>query len=283
MIRLYRDRRSDVIPGKYHSDGRTKSNAKLIDLKLRREKPREGFWKDSKPQLKVESYGKCAYCEAYTASVVYGDVEHYRPKSIYWWLAYCYDNYLFACAICNQQYKRAHFPVFGENWSMPEIHSDLGEDALADWAHSLTPDPLCEDALMQTFVRTSQSEGAGLINPYEVDPEPYFAWLAEPTLKEVSLIPRLDDERHRNAVESAEKYYGLNREELRRLRWKTYEQLDTFRQVLEAPLPEALLTQVKSQVGKMLHASAQFAGMSRYFVRDIWALDIPAADAEGCP
>ena len=59
-------------------------------------------WKAAKPQLKIESGGKCAYCESPTDTVAHGDVEHFRPKSVYWWLAYCYDNYVYACQICNQ-------------------------------------------------------------------------------------------------------------------------------------------------------------------------------------
>jgi hypothetical protein len=41
-------------------------------------------WKVAKPQLKLESGSKCAYCESPTDSVAHGDVEHYRPKSKYW-------------------------------------------------------------------------------------------------------------------------------------------------------------------------------------------------------
>lgn len=31
----------------------------------------------------------------------------------FWWLAYCWDNWLFACATCNQGWKLALFPVEG--------------------------------------------------------------------------------------------------------------------------------------------------------------------------
>jgi 5-methylcytosine-specific restriction endonuclease McrA len=65
-----------------------------------------GHWKPGKKQLKAESFGKCAYCEAPTTVVAHGDVEHFRPKNVYWWLAYCYDNHLFACQICNQSQER---------------------------------------------------------------------------------------------------------------------------------------------------------------------------------
>ena len=42
-------------------------------------------WKAGKPQLKRETGGKCAYCESPTDTVAHGDVEHFRPKSKYWW------------------------------------------------------------------------------------------------------------------------------------------------------------------------------------------------------
>lgn len=47
--------------------------------------------------------------------VAYGDGEHYRPKSTYWWLAYNYDNYLASCTLCNQRFKEAKFPIRGRH------------------------------------------------------------------------------------------------------------------------------------------------------------------------
>lgn len=59
------------------------------------------LWKDAKAPLKAESHKKCGYCEALASVTAHCDVEHIRPKSAYWWLALCYDNYVFACQICN--------------------------------------------------------------------------------------------------------------------------------------------------------------------------------------
>src|ERR1035441_7770925 len=40
-------------------------------------------WKAGKATLIADSHGKCAYCEAPTTVVAHGDVEHFRPKSVY--------------------------------------------------------------------------------------------------------------------------------------------------------------------------------------------------------
>lgn len=52
---------------------------------------------------------KCCYCEGkYERS--FSDVEHFRPKAGYWWLAYRFDNLYFACASCNRP-KKDRFPL----------------------------------------------------------------------------------------------------------------------------------------------------------------------------
>lgn len=42
----------------------------------------------------------------------HNDVEHYRPFDLYWWLAWTWDNLLFACAACNRKGgKLDQFPL----------------------------------------------------------------------------------------------------------------------------------------------------------------------------
>jgi uncharacterized protein (TIGR02646 family) len=53
----------------------------------------------------------CAYCQGLLTAGDRGDVEHFRPKSIYWWLVYSFDNYLLSCRNCNSIYKRQGFPL----------------------------------------------------------------------------------------------------------------------------------------------------------------------------
>lgn len=73
-------------------------------------------------------YGKCCFCESKITHIAYGDVEHFRPKAAwycsaikdlvrpgYFWLAYSWENLLFCCQVCNQRYKRNHFPLNDES------------------------------------------------------------------------------------------------------------------------------------------------------------------------
>lgn len=53
---------------------------------------------DIKNTLNLTYHGKCAYCESNEELL---HVEHYRPKKIYYWLAYSWDNLLLACFFCN--------------------------------------------------------------------------------------------------------------------------------------------------------------------------------------
>src|SRR4051794_7502532 len=117
MIPLNRVRTATAVKAVYRGAGKRNKDVELmlaqrafLNDPTKKVQFKSTFWKDAKVQLKKESKGKCAYCEANTEVVAHGDVEHYRPKSLYWWLAYTYDNYLFACQICNQVYKSDHFP-----------------------------------------------------------------------------------------------------------------------------------------------------------------------------
>ncbi len=100
-------------------------------------------WQQFKQIFCDTQHGKCGYCEHDTWTSYHGDVEHFAPKAGidelhpslqgptmpaqagdtpphpaqrvcergYWWLAYAWHNYLFACARCNQVHKRNIFPV----------------------------------------------------------------------------------------------------------------------------------------------------------------------------
>ncbi len=56
---------------------------------------------------------RCAICEKdkSTPDGGFGDIDHYRPKSIYWWLAYNPYNYYLTCIDCNRYYKNNNFPL----------------------------------------------------------------------------------------------------------------------------------------------------------------------------
>jgi len=62
---------------------------------------------DIKKALHNIYHSKCAFCEQ---RVEFPQVEHFRPKHIYYWLAYSWDNLLFACLGCNS-HKNNHFDI----------------------------------------------------------------------------------------------------------------------------------------------------------------------------
>jgi len=102
-------------------------------------------WRDFKGAFSVAQHGKCGYCDHEVASTQAGDVEHFAPKGEvwalgddpatwgqettdglsniqgrdktvlfevgYWWRAYEWRNYLFACTVCNSRWKLSYFPV----------------------------------------------------------------------------------------------------------------------------------------------------------------------------
>jgi uncharacterized protein (TIGR02646 family) len=73
----------------------------------------DSIWRDLKDYLFRLFKQKCAYCEGGRGGQTPGAVEHYRPKSTYYWLAYDYRNYLPACPECNTK-KGSGFPLLDE-------------------------------------------------------------------------------------------------------------------------------------------------------------------------
>lgn len=62
---------------------------------------------------------KCCYCERAPLEK-HQDVEHYRPKSAYWWLAWEWSNLLFCCKRCNG-HKADRFPLLAGHRLDPEM------------------------------------------------------------------------------------------------------------------------------------------------------------------
>ena len=118
----------------------------------------DDVWGRYKHLLSVATNGgKCAFCESRIAAGYPGDVEHFRPKAEikeprtsgnrddtggrspgrqleksskpgYWWLAYSWSNYVFACKKCNT-WKGNSFPLKGPRQAM-EPGAEAGEELL---------------------------------------------------------------------------------------------------------------------------------------------------------
>lgn len=226
---------------------------------------KSAFWKNAKYQLKLESNGKCAYCEADTQVVAHGDVEHYRPKSTYWWLAYTYDNYLFACQICNQTYKSDNFPIAGAIYPVPNLNP-LSTDADIDFlCGKISPDPIdiLLDYQLTTYLNAHVAEKALLLNPYFDDPVQYIAYLCSDDKEEVAIVAAKDIAKP--YVKAMDDYYGINRIELKNLRYRVFTKFRILKKS-HSVMPDAgLKAEIKTQLDDMLSDRYTFAGMNRYF------------------
>jgi hypothetical protein len=60
-----------------------------------------GDWKSIKKGLLAMSRNKCPYCESQAGADQWGQVEHFRPKSLFPTRAYDWGNYLYSCEKCN--------------------------------------------------------------------------------------------------------------------------------------------------------------------------------------
>jgi hypothetical protein len=230
-------------------------------------------WKSAKAKLRIDTVKKCAYCEAPTSVVAHGDVEHFRPKSVYWWLAYCFDNYLFSCQICNQLFKSDAFPISGTVLAAPNLPDPA--PSKGEWP------ALTVEFAMDPMVVTDQDclvrwspERADLVHPYFEDPEPLFRYEIENASGEVWLRAG-EGERALRALNAAEVVLGLNREDLRKLRYEEFKTIATFKMVLEDKgLSTASRTGILREFARRQKNGFPFAGMHRYFAR-AWDIPVP--------
>jgi hypothetical protein len=273
MIRLDRVRTPEAVHGNFTDPKRLAKALELLETqrevragRLSRHdwKNKSAFWKPAKEQLFCETHDKCAYCECPTATVAYGDVEHFRPKSKYWWLAYCYDNYLVSCAVCNQAYKSDHFPISGPLWLGPKIDGAMTDADLEALAGELYPDGR-DVAAVQRLINAHDAEQADLVNPYYEDPADYFAYVALKGIGEVRVVAT-NHQRAKKRVAAAEEVFGINRLELCQFRYKIFR---TFRVLWlgaeRQDVPQDLRDECNEQLAEMIADDAPFSGMLRFF------------------
>lgn len=272
MIPLTRIRTPQAINVKYRGVSKTEKDKELMfaqrnylnnpTIKI---SFNSAFWKSAKTRLKKDSSGKCAYCEANTEVVAHGDVEHFRPKSIYWWLAYTFDNYLYACQICNQIYKSDNFPIGAAVIPEPTIKAETTDTEIEQLKGNISPDPLDIDHnyKLEDFINHHRAEKAFLLNPYFDDPAVFFAYVADDITEEVKIIPTLPE--YDAYVKAAEDFYGINRIELQNFRYQVFRQFRIYKHTLKDTISPDLKTEVENQILLMKSDKYLFAGMCRYF------------------
>lgn len=271
MIKLERVRTKAAVPSAFR--GRTPRNRVVALMKLARERlvagelikvEIESKWSITKDQLLIETHNKCAYCESDITTVSYGDVEHYRPKSVYWWLAYVYDNYLASCAICNQRFKGAKFEFIGPAIAPPSVLAASTDEELKELANILIPDPLDADAVA-IFEDLHRTEGPLIPNPYIDDPEPMFAWEVFEGTEEVEVVPNMAFANSDRIVDACERIYGINRPQLKRRRFQRYRFYDTLRKMLD-DLPAGAPSRADAEdlLASFSQSNSEYAAMIRF-------------------
>lgn len=93
-------------------------NRRLLEIYRSANRPAEfpgnfpNKWTDLRPLFREKQNSRCAICEKELNDVNSTDIEHYRPKTHYWWLAYNPANYYLTCAECNRICKNKSFPLY---------------------------------------------------------------------------------------------------------------------------------------------------------------------------
>jgi 5-methylcytosine-specific restriction endonuclease McrA len=202
---------------------------------------------------------KCCYCEQ-RIFYYYNDVEHYRPKAAadrrpgcvkthgYWWLAYSWNNLLYACPGCNRSNKNAKFPLAEGAVSLAEEELPPGNElALLLDPSSASENPVDHVEFEYGSIRPGSEENY---------------WWARP---------------RNGSLKGAEtiQVCGLNRSELRELRQHHYR--DSIRPQITA-MQDALGSQDRGRIEyeycrarAMLESASLYAGLTY----DAFAKSIP--------
>jgi uncharacterized protein with PIN domain len=277
MIKLSRTRTEAAIAPIFVGKQRIQLNKKLMEvqrdiLKGSTDKHEwdSSIWGKSKTQLLKESSNKCAYCEAPLKAVAYGDVEHYRPKSVYWWLAYNYENYLASCTLCNQAFKKDHFSLLNQGAKLrgPAITKTTTKAKIDLLAAKINCDPLTEKEGMpfKDFLVSHKKEKALLVNPYYDEPDKIFGYTVDDALQEVEIYV-LKTVMNASAIQTAiVDDYGLNRLELKQLRYEWYDNYVTFKITLkESNISSTLRKRIEKKIERFKKPISPFSGMILYF------------------
>ena len=154
---------------------------------------KQNCYKKAEPELLDLYYEKCAYCETKYLKNSDNWLEHYRPKSHYYWLAYEWSNLIPTCTKCNR-IKKAKFPIIDEKYRvrLPTI-----KNGKLDKTKNFVNEP------------PLSSERPLLINPEIDDPIFFFNFEIDENKKGINIIGTDNGGRGEKTIEIC----GLNRTE----------------------------------------------------------------------
>ena len=167
--------------------------------------------------------------------------------------------------MCNQSFKKDKFPIKRAKLKGPVVRKNTTDGFIAQKSGKIAPNPLDETEIT-SFLQLHRQEQALLLNPYFDEPEEFFAWQADDAAEEVRLVPMPGVTEAADYCRAAEKFYGLNRPQLLRLRYATYTTFQLFRRLADEPgISQESRDAVLAEIDKMKQRDHAFAGMVRYF------------------
>jgi uncharacterized protein (TIGR02646 family) len=172
--------------------------------------------------------GKCCFCEAKLyekgTNQIQGDVEHFRPKNgykqdinadailkpSYYWLAYDWDNLLFACQVCNNRpYKENKFPLIDDSRRAMSHHDDISLEQ-PYLIHPAQEDPEEHITFSREFIRGITERGRITIEILGLDREGLNDMRRE-YLPDIVLLAQslevIDNEELRNKIQERINYH----------------------------------------------------------------------------
>jgi hypothetical protein len=228
---------------------RAKSLAKVIQLApglrqayIRRNGPRN--WSPVKTWLVKKLGNKCWYTEVELTGAPLS-IDHFRPVSSYWWLAFTAENYRVACAFANSP---MHNPLYGCSGGKGDAFPLLAPGRRATWrAKGRHEKPVILDPCDKSDCElvAFQADGRPVISPvYASDT------VASARLDESKILLNLDHPA-----------FNAKREELCN---DIAEDVNTYEAL---PAASTLRNAIKARLERRLSSLAPFSSAARHYLR----------------
>jgi hypothetical protein len=115
------------------------------------------------------------------------------------------------------------------------------------------------------------------MDPYVEKPEEYFRWEPDADHKEVLIAPRAKKGQKKWRAEQSIETLGLNREELRRVRWQAYRPVAVHCKTYKSGRLDndpALKAETAAVLVEAMDTRQFFAGLFRWTIREEFALPL---------
>lgn len=146
-------KKTSIVPNKLNNETSERSFKKNIEAE---EYVGSDRYTTVKDELSVLYNNKCAFCETDITAGSYNHIEHYRPKSIYYWLAYSWDNLLLSCPKCNIK-KSDNFEISNQdranysNEELADLHNKTSDYDSFEKPKLINPEQFSDEQLKTHF------------------------------------------------------------------------------------------------------------------------------------